>query len=80
MSNWVSFLKSVHLTPTPVLYQHVTDFIFRQLIQSSFLGSTGKADVLSLTKKRRQSYAVCNIGYICRQLRKKIEKSHHEHI
>ena len=76
MSSRVSFLKSVHLTPTPVLYQH--DLIFRQLIQSSFLGSTGKADVLSLTKNegRAMLYA---IGYICRHLRKKIEKSHHEH-
>ena len=76
--SWVNFLKSLHLTPTPVLYQHVTDLIFRQLIQNSFLGSAGKADVLSLTKNegRAMRYA---IGYICRHLRKKIEKSHHEH-
>ena len=78
VSNWVSFLKSLHLTPTPVLYQHVTDLIFRQLIHSSLLGSKGKADILSLTKNegRAMRYA---IGYICRHLRKKIEKYHHEH-
>ena len=76
---WVSFLNSLRLTPTPVLYQHVTDLIFRQLIHSSFLGSTANAaDAPLITKNegRAMQYA---IGYICRHLRKKIEKSHHSH-
>ena len=69
---WVSFLNSLRLTPTPVLYQHVTDLIFRQLIHSSFLGSTANAaDAPSITKNegRAMRYA---IGYICRHLRKKL--------
>ena len=58
---WVSFLNSLRLTPTPVLYQHVTDLIFRQLIHSSFLGSTANAaDAPSITKNegRAMRYAI----------------------
>ena len=48
--SWVSFLTTLHLTPTSILYQHLTDLIFHQLIQRSCLGSESKATAPPLNK------------------------------
>ena len=79
VDRWVSFLQSLHLTPTPVLYQHLTDLIFRQLIQSCYLGSLSKAAAPSfITKDEGEEALRYAIGYVCRHLRKKIEDTNHE--
>ena len=77
VGSWVSFLTTLHLTPTPVLYQHLTDLIFRQLIQSSYLGSVSKATAPPLTKSEGRGLRYA-IGYVCRHVRKKIEEQSHE--
>lgn len=77
VGSWITFLKDLHLTPTPVLYQHLTDIIFRQLIQNCYLGSASKAAAPSLTKDEGRALRYA-IGYVCRHLRKKIEEQNHE--
>ena len=77
VGSWVSFLTTLHLTPTPVLYQHLTDLIFRQLIQSSYLGFVSKATAPPLTKSEGRGLRYA-IGYVCRHVRKKIEEQSHE--
>ena len=77
VGSWVTFLRNLHLVPTPVLYQHLTDLVFRQLIQSHYLGSASKAAAPSLTKHEGRALRYA-IGYVCRHLRKKIEENNHE--
>ena len=72
-----SAITTLHLTPTTVLYQHLTDLIFRQLIQSSYLGSVSKATAPSLTKSEGTGLQYA-IGYVYRHVRKEIEKHNHE--
>ena len=38
LSSWVTFLEFAKVTPTPILYQDVTDLFFREMIHSHFVG------------------------------------------
>lgn len=76
---WIIFLKSVDLTPTPIFYRHLTDIIFRQLIHNHFVCSSSvdssKTTAVTHQEGSALRYAA---GYICRHLRKKIERGSYE--
>ena len=59
--------------PTPILYQYVTDLIFRELIHSHFVGSVcdnTPPTVLLVTHHEGNALRYAG-GYVCRHLRKK---------
>ena len=80
IKNWVNFLELAKVTPTPILYQHVTDLVFREMVHNHFVGSRSLCDEgqpreVTQHEGSRLRYAG---GYICRQLHKKIERGNHQ--
>ena len=77
INHWTSFLNNILLLPTPTLYQHLTAVIFKLLIQQHYQVSSDEVDDShDLTQHEGMAlrYAA---GYVCRQLRKKIEHGRH---
>ena len=44
IKDWTTFLELAEITPTPILYQHVTDLVFREMVHSHFVGSRSVRD------------------------------------
>lgn len=79
IKQWTDFLHIINMpTIQPVLYQRLTDEIFKLLIQSHFqvvhLDEDASANVTSNERNALRYVA----GYVCRHLRKKIERENHE--
>lgn len=78
---WTVFLNSIDLTPAPSFYQHLTDLVFRKMMQDHLIfSSPTDSDTCTVTPITQQEgnalrYAA---GYVCRHLRKKIERGSHE--
>ena len=80
ISQWTNFLEPVTEQVKPVLYQHLTDLVFRKLLNDHF-------QVLHLQQDQQVSAELTEAengalryvaGYICRQLRRKLERESHE--
>ncbi|XP_065917789.1 uncharacterized protein [Dysidea avara] len=78
--DWVNFLDSANVAATPILYQHLTDILFRGYIGDHVTGCTAetKVDPAPAVTKREGNALRYAAGYVCRHLRKKIERSKHE--
>ena len=78
--DWVNFLDSANVAATPILYQHLTDILFRGYIGDHVTGCTAetKVDPAPAVTKRKGNALRYAAGYVCRHLRKKIERSKHE--
>lgn len=80
LSQWSCFTSSVLGEPaTLTLTQHLTDLMFKQLIQQQFpqeesSGAESDLPALSLHEQNALRYAA---GYVCRNLRRKLERSSH---
>ena len=79
INHWTVFLCAANsLVGSPVLYQHLTDLAFKLLYlkDSIAANNTENAGVGPLTYNEVNAlrYAA---GYVCRDIRKKIEASHH---
>ena len=77
---WRSFLEGTGVSGKPVLFQHLTDLMFRKCLDDHFkilqLDEESETDVeLRETEKGVVRYIA---GYICRQLRHKLERESHE--
>lgn len=76
---WTEFLKHADLEPSPVFYQRLTDIVFRKVMQDHFTYSdcsrTDEVAPISDQEGNALRYAA---GYVCRHLRKKIERGSHE--
>ena len=79
-NRWTVFLCSAN-SPigTPVLYQHLTDIIFKELLREKYSVSANDRDSerpgpLTVNEVNVLRYVA---GYVCRHLRKKIEASSH---
>jgi len=75
IKDWTTFLELAGITPTPILYQHVTDLVFREMVHSHFVGLRSVCDEdqqRDVTKHEGNALRYAG-GYVCRQLRKKIE-------
>ena len=75
------FLNNIILLPTPTLYQHLTTNISKLLIQQHYKISSNHnevddIDAHNITQHEGNAlrYAA---GYVCRQIRKKIECGKH---
>ena len=76
---WTVFLNSAKLIPTPSFYQHLTDIVFRKMIQDHLLfSSPANADSITPVSHQEGSALRYAAGYVCRHLRKKIERESHE--
>jgi len=80
--NWVDFLDYAKVTATPHLYQHITDIMFRKYVTEyasvSKSASGTKPDPAPALTQHEGSALRYAAGYVCRHLRKKIERSKHE--
>ena len=75
---WTEFLKYADLVPSPFFYQRLTDIVFREMIQDHFIFSNcADTDVMTPVSQEGSAlrYAA---GYVCRHLRKKLERESHE--
>jgi len=76
---WTTFLKSVNLTPTPILYQHLTNIIFRNMVNNHFVcSSSGCSNAVAAVSHQEGSVLRYAAGYVCRHLQKKIKCESHE--
>ena len=76
---WTVFLNSANLTPTPSFYQHLTDIVFRKMIQDHLLfSSPTNSDTVTPISHQEGSALRYAAGYVCRHLRKKIKRESHE--
>ena len=75
ISQWRTFLKLPSVSPTPILFQHLTDFLFQKLLHDQF---DIKSSSAAITHREANAirYAA---GYVCKSLRKKIERSKHKY-
>ena len=78
ITNWVTFLKDANLTATPIFYQHMTDLVFRYLIRNHFVGSSGDTTPATAVSSHEAGVLRYVAGYVCRHLRKKIERGNHK--
>ena len=72
ITNWVTFLKDAKLTATPIFYQHMTDLVFRDLIQSHFVGSSNNSTPETAVSSHEAGALRYAAGYVCRHLCKKL--------
>jgi len=76
---WRQFLPTTKPPVEPVLYQHLTDLIFQNLINSHFkivyLDQEQEPKEMNLNERNVLRYIA---GYVCRKLRTKLERENHE--
>jgi len=78
VDQWTQFLKTADVPVKPVLFQHLTDVLFRKLLNDHF--QIHHVDVLTDTELTNKERGVLRYvaGYICRHLRQKLEREGHE--
>ena len=78
-TEWVTFLKLADLTPTPILYQHLTDILFRKLLYDQCTTTSQSTSSSSAITEREANAIRYAAGYVCKKLQKKIEMSKHKY-
>ena len=74
---WTAFITPTGLTVMPVVYQHLTDVIFRRFLNDRFkIEYLDTDDDLEMTKNE-EGVLHYIAGYICRHLRQKLERESH---
>jgi len=67
------------LTPTPILYQRLTDILFRKLLNHQCTVASKNTSVPSAITEREKNSIRYTAGFVCRKLRKKIKRSAHKY-
>ena len=81
INEWKTFLKGSGVTVKPVLFQHLTDVIYRKSLSDHFrvIYLDQQADLEDLELQDSEKGVLRYVaGYICRHLRKKLERESHE--
>ena len=78
VDQWSQFLKTADVPVKAVLFQHLTDVLFRKLLNDHF--QVHHVDVETDTELNNKEKGVLRYvaGYICRHLRQKLEREGHE--
>ena len=77
-NRWTVFLcKANYPCETPVLYQHLTDLLFKGLLRYSYSVANDTSKQPSPLTNNEANALRYVAGYVCRHLRKKIEASAH---
>jgi len=75
---WKDFLATANVSQTPTLYQHLTTLIFNKEISKAAkveAQSSGAMEPLTDNERNALRYTA---GYVCRHLRKQLERCSHE--
>ena len=77
-ATWKGFLSAAQVTPTPTLYQQLTTLMFREQINKKVTTARESSEdtIHPLTDNERNALRY-TAGYICRHLRKQLERSNH---
>ena len=77
-NRWTVFLCNANSPAgTPVLFQHLTDLVFKALLQWNYSVATDNSKQPSPLTNNEANALRYVAGYVCRHLRKKIEASSH---
>lgn len=78
ISQWTNFLQVTNEPVKPVLFQHLTDLVFRKCLHDHFeVLHLDQQDSVELTEAESGVLRYV-AGYICRHLQKKLERESHE--
>ena len=78
IQQWKSFLFQAELPATPVLFQHLTDLLFRLLVKETYqVNKNHNSDEDFSMMNDEKNVLQYVAGCVCRHLRKKIERSGH---
>ena len=70
-TRWISFLGAEEISTTPVLYQHLTDLMFRAMLRPKHsIQHINECEAPAVTDDEAN-------GYVCRHLKQKLECSSH---
>ena len=78
ISRWTAFLEQASINPTPTLYQHLTDIIFRDLMKENYVIPSQQSSItedVSVLEGNALRYAA---GYVVHHVFKGVKKSSHE--
>ena len=79
VSRWTAFLEQASASPTPTLYQHLTDIMFRELLKEYYVipspHESSVTEGVSTLEGNALRYAA---GYVVRHVCKKVKKNSHE--
>ena len=76
--DYFTFLSKCQTPVRPVLYQHLTDILFKTLLQNHFrIVQLDISDYADSTSHKRSALHYAS-GYICRHLHKKLERENHD--
>ena len=68
ISDWVTFLTDVNLTPTSIFYQYLTDVVFRGLISSHLIDFTEESTPTPAVADHEGGGLRYAAAYVCRHL------------
>ena len=74
---WTDFLPKTTPPIEPVVYQHLTDVVFKFLLQDHFKIEYLNEEPTEMNENERNTLHYV-AGYVCRKLRTKIERGNHE--
>ena len=77
ISRWISFLSAAEISTTPILYQHLTDLMFRAIMRYKYCipsSNESEVDAVTCNEANALRYAA---GYVCRHLKHKLQRSSH---
>ena len=75
--NWQDFLPTTAPPVEPVLYQHLTDLMFKSLLHEHFKVEYLDKEAEEMNRNERNVLRYV-AGYVCRKLRTKIERENHD--
>ena len=78
VTQWNDFLSFVDAPVQPVLYQHLTDENFKTLVEDYFKIQYLKQESIGVPNNDDNNVICYIAGYVCRHLRKNLEKENHE--
>ena len=74
ITQWVTFLKLADLSPIPILYQHLTDILFRKLLDNHCMISTHSGPSSSVITQHEGTLFVMLLVLCAKGFRKKLRR------
>ena len=68
VKQWTDFLSTIDITVQPVLFQHLTDEIFKRLVQDYFKMQHLEQETVEVTTNEENNVIRYIAGYVCRHL------------